>query len=146
MPEQRDTPSDRIEITALLTHLGAIAAFSRWTVPAELQAWWPPVADVDPREGGSYHFSWPSQGWHLRGIFTRFEPGRRLAYTWRWDHDPADAETVVDIVFRSHPDGGTALSLTHGPYPATDAGWERRQEHLDGWMYFLDRLENTRTL
>jgi uncharacterized protein YndB with AHSA1/START domain len=141
MPEQRETPGDHLELSAQLSGLTPDAAFDHWTEPENLVRWWPPEADVDPRQGGGYCLSWPAQAWALRGRFTEFERGKRLAFTWRWDHNPEDAETVVDIRFRPLPAGGTALTLTHGPYPETDAGRERRQEHLDGWMYFLGRLE-----
>ncbi len=141
MPEQQDTRSDRISLTAVLVDTAAAAAFDRWVVPEQLTQWWPPIAEVDPMQGGSYHFFWPAQNWHLRGRFAEFQPGNRLTYTWRWDHDPHDAETIVDAHFDALPTGGTALTVTHGPYPDTEAGRERRQEHLDGWMYFLGRLE-----
>jgi uncharacterized protein YndB with AHSA1/START domain len=142
MPEQRNSPADRIALTSVLPDPDVKTAFDRWVIPEQLTLWWPPVAEVEPGPGGSYHFSWPAQGWHLRGRFTDFEPGARLAYTWRWDHDPGDAETIVSIRFDALPAGGIFLTLTHGPYPDTEAGRSRRQEHLDGWMYFLGRLES----
>lgn len=141
MPEQRDTLPDRIQLTSHLSSLDQETAFNHWIVPELLTLWWPPIAEVEARRGGTYHFSWPAQAWHLRGRFTDFDPATRLAYTWRWDHDPEDAETTVDIRFDALPAGGTELILTHGPYPDTEAGRQRRQEHLDGWMYFLGRLE-----
>jgi uncharacterized protein YndB with AHSA1/START domain len=141
MPEELDTSPDHLVLRSTLPGLDIHAAFDYWTVPALLQSWWPPEAEVEPSRGGRYHFSWPAQGWHLRGTFTAFQPAERLAYTWRWDHDPEDSETVVDIRFAALPSGDTSITLIHGPYPDSDAGRERRQDHLDGWMYFLGRLE-----
>lgn len=141
MPEQRETEPDRLELTALLPAVDVNVAFGRWVVPEQLTQWWPPVAEVEAQPGGRYHFSWPAQGWNLRGIFTELRPGARLSYTWQWDHDPDDAETVVDIRFDALPGGGALMTLTHAPYPDTETGRKRRQEHLDGWMYFLGRLE-----
>lgn len=143
MPEQLDAPPDRLVFRSILPDLNARAAFDRWTVPERLQAWWPPVAEIEPHVGGSYHFLWPSQDWHLRGTFTAYQPGKRLIYTWRWDHDPVDEVTEVEIVFEPHS-GGSVLTLTHGLYADTEAGRKHRQEHHDGWMYFLGRLEALR--
>jgi hypothetical protein len=36
---------------------------------------------------------------------------------------------------------GTLTRVRHGNYADNPTGHERRQEHLDGWMYFLGRLE-----
>lgn len=141
MPEVCETGPDRLEVTASLPALSTDTAFEYMIVPELLRRWWPPQAEVEPRIGCRYTFSWPEQGWHLRGVFTIFEAGRRLAYTWRWDHDSDDAETIVDIRFEPASEGACRLRLTHGLYPDTDAGRERRADHLDGWMYFLARLE-----
>src|SRR2546427_6808671 len=47
--------------------------FDYWTNPDLLKKWWPPAAELQPKVGGTYHFSWPQQDWHLRGKFTMFD-------------------------------------------------------------------------
>jgi uncharacterized protein YndB with AHSA1/START domain len=61
--------------------------FAYWTEPTLLQRWWSPSAEIELHEGGVYHLSWPEMNWHLRGRLNFLEPGKRLAFTWRWEHD-----------------------------------------------------------
>lgn len=119
--------------------------FAYWTQPELLCLWWPLEAEVEPREGGSYRLSWPTQGWNLRGRYTVFEPGERLGFTWRWDHDAEGAgERQVMVIFGPLTTGGTRLRLTHGTYVDTPDDQELRIEsHLVGWLHFLGRLQQT---
>lgn len=114
--------------------------FRYWTEPALLTRWWPQVAEVEPRTGGSYAFSWPAAGWRLVGRYRAFEQGRRLAFTWRWLHEPDAPETAVALAFDATEGGGTRLTLTHGPYDESPDGQEMRAGHLEGWAHFLSRL------
>jgi uncharacterized protein YndB with AHSA1/START domain len=113
--------------------------FEYWTRPELLVRWWPSEGEIEAREGGHYHFSWPGPGWHLRGSLTRFDPGRGLALTWKWDHDPDDMTRTVDVTF-APLDDGTRLDLVHGSYSDDETGREERQSHHDGWTHFLGRL------
>jgi uncharacterized protein YndB with AHSA1/START domain len=117
--------------------------FDYWTQPVLLREWWPQEAEIEPQYGGHYHLSWPAMDWHLRGRYTHFEPGKRLAFTWRWDHDEEGSqETVVDVTFEHTLDRGTRLLLTHGPYAETLEDQNLRLEHhLAGWLHFLPRLQ-----
>jgi uncharacterized protein YndB with AHSA1/START domain len=117
--------------------------FRYWTEPDLLVQWWPQCAELEPRVEGMYHLSWPAMNWHLRGRYLAFEPGARLAFTWRWDHDgPETGEKTVELLFSSLADGGTRLRLEHGLYLATPAEQELRVEHhLAGWQHFLVRLQ-----
>jgi uncharacterized protein YndB with AHSA1/START domain len=114
--------------------------FRYWTEPALLTRWWPQVAEVEPRTGGSYAFSWPAAGWRLTGHYTIFEPGRRLGFTWRWAHEPDAPETVGRLAFEAMEDGGMRLTLAHGPYDESPESQEMRAGHLEGWTHFLGRL------
>jgi uncharacterized protein YndB with AHSA1/START domain len=115
-------------------------AYRAFTEPASLVRWWPPEAETDPRVGGTYHLSWPAMGWHLRGRYTRMEPGRALGFTWNWDHEPDLSERQVDVSFEPLPDGGTRITVVHGRYGEGDAEAADRQGHVDGWQHFLARL------
>jgi len=92
------TPVDRLEVTAEFLNIRPTELFDFWIRPDLLKRWWPPEVEIESHLGGHYHFSWPKQGWHLRGMFTEFEEGKRLGFTWRWDHEPND-ETRVEIFF-----------------------------------------------
>lgn len=135
--------SDKLVITADVSNLTPVEVFDYWTKPELLCAWWPQEAEIDARVSGAYHLSWPGMNWHLRGWYTRFEPGKQLAFTWKWDHD--EEGTVVRevmLVFEPLPDRGTRLVLTHGSY--TDSIEDqavRFEHHLAGWQHFIPRLQ-----
>ena len=112
-----------------------------WTEPAELARWWPDVAQVDG-DARTLHLSWARREWPLRGRILEWEPPHRLAFTWKWDHEPDLPERTVTVDIATLPDGGgTELRLTHGDYGSGDAEAADRQSHVDGWDYFLGRLE-----
>ena len=61
----------------------------------------------------------------------------RLVFTWKWEHEPLESETLVTVEFlKSGP--GTRLILTHERFAAETS----RQEHEKGWTGCLDRLQN----
>ena len=138
-------PSDLniLVIEANFLTVSPYALFDYWTQPSLLQQWWPQNAEIDQRVGGSYHLSWPQMNWHLRGHYTSFEPGKQLAFTWRWDHDPQEMrESEVKIAFEPLATDGTRLLLVQGPYTDTSEDQELRMEHhLAGWKHFLPRLQ-----
>jgi uncharacterized protein YndB with AHSA1/START domain len=132
---------DSISIVAEFPNTSPEALFDYWTKPDLLKKWWPPIAELNPETNGRYHFSWPKQNWNLRGRFTQFRRGRSLRFTWKWDHEPTDA-TEVGLSFDQLPGGGTRLTLHHGTYAENADGRKIRDEHVEGWMYFLGRLRD----
>lgn len=118
--------------------------FDYWVEPTLLQQWWPQEVEIMPQVGGIYHLFWSQMNWHLRGHYTSFEPGGRLDFTWKWDHDPPEAqERFVKIIFEPLATIGTWLLLTHGPYSDTPEDQELHTEHhLAGWQHFLPRLQH----
>ncbi|HEX7734289.1 MAG TPA: SRPBCC domain-containing protein [Ktedonobacteraceae bacterium] len=120
-----------------------LALFRYWVEPALLAQWWSPQAESECYEGGAYHLAWPQRGWHLRGRYSAFVPGKQLSFTWQWDHESAEADLKnVEVLFEGLASGGTRLLLTHGPYRATPEDQARRiDEHLAGWMHFLACLQ-----
>lgn len=114
--------------------------FNYWVTPQLLTQWWPSEAEIEPCVNGSYHFSWPQMHWHLRGHFTDFEPGSKLAFTWRWDHYLQTTHVVVD--YAPLAENGTQLTVTHGDYSESSEDQEARQGHIEGWLYFVGKLQN----
>ena len=112
-----------------------------WTEPDALTRWWPDQAEVD-EVARTFHLSWPRMEWHLRGRILEWDAPERLAFTWRWDHEPELPERTVSIALQPTTDGdGTLLTLRHGTYGETEIEAADRQSHLDGWNHFLGRLE-----
>lgn len=140
---QRPSGMDELVVEANFPSTDPQTLFRYWTEPTLLTQWWPQTAETDPRVEGAYHLSWPQQDWHLRGRYTVFEPGNRLGFTWKWDHDPPqEPERGVAVVFESVVSGGTRLVLTHGPYRDTPEDQALRTEHhRAGWLHFLPRLQ-----
>jgi len=140
---QIPSSNDTLVIAAEFSKLTHAEVFDYWINPELLCRWCPQEAEIDARVGGQYHLSWLQMNWHLRGQYTRFEPGKQLAFTWKWDHDE-EGITVreVMIVFEPLPGRGTKLVLTHGPYAVSADDQEVRIEHhLAGWQHFIPRLQ-----
>ena len=138
--EQIPTAIDRLTIAANFPQFSPDVLFEYWTKPNLMCQWWPQQAEIDPREGGAYHFSWPQMGWSLRGRYVKFNIGRSLSFTWKWAHE-ASPPRQVEILFDALPDGGTQITLTHGFYTDSAEDQEERQGHLEGWTHFLGRLQ-----
>jgi uncharacterized protein YndB with AHSA1/START domain len=107
-----------------------------FTDPDLLTAWWAGEAQIDT-ESGDYTFIWPEPGWTLRGRFLERIPGRRISFTWQWDHEPNLPERTVVLTTEAVPEG-TYLTLTHGDYAPDDQ--DERADHLAGWTHFIGRL------
>ena len=76
----------------------------------------------------------------MRGRFTDFEPGKKLAFTWLWDHYPHTTNVVVD--FAPFAENGTKLTVSHGDYSDSNEDQEARQGHIEGWLYFVGKLQS----
>lgn len=135
--QQLPTEFDKIQFEAFYPDCPAHLLFEYWIQPELLAKWWVKDASVAPQLGGAYQFYWQKINVTLRGIYTVFEPGKRLAFTWHFDHEAHLPERLVNIHFKEM-DGGTRLLLTHGTYTPIDT--DERQGHIDGWLYFLDAL------
>ena len=114
-------------------------AYRYWTDAALVARWWAPSTTYGSGPEATYRYSWPRQDWRLSGRVLEAEPGRRLRLTWRWEHEPDRPERDLDVRFAAH-DGGTRLTVTHGPYGEAPDEAAERDEHLAGWRHFLPRL------
>lgn len=140
---QLPSENDWLVVESEFLTIAPAALYDYWIQPDLLCRWWPPAAELDPRVDGAYHLSWPTMHWHLRGYYTAVESGRRLAFTWKWDHDPELAPIrQVIIAFEARPTGGTRLTITHGPYSDSGEDQKERAGHLEGWTHFLGGLQN----
>jgi uncharacterized protein YndB with AHSA1/START domain len=89
------------EVALELTHRFAAPreqVFDAWTNPDVLKRWWAagatwetPLAEIDPREGGSYRLSMRTDEGEVHTVFGKYRevrPPERLAYTWTWEEGP----------------------------------------------------------
>lgn len=135
------TAHDQVVLVGDFPHFSPARLFDYWTRPSLLTLWWPPEATVEPQVGGGYHLTWPRSDWHLRGHYTVFAPGRALAFTWHWDHEPETPERLVTLAFGPMlGGGGTRLMITHGPYTDSARDQTDRQSHIEGWQFFCAQL------
>ena len=119
--------------------------FAAWTTPEEMKRWsapgplTTPLAEVDLRVGGRYriHMREPDGAEHrVRGVYREVEPPRRLVYTWAWEGDPQETDSVVTVEFNER-DGATEVVVRHEGLPTKDS----RDQHEQGWSGCIAKLE-----
>jgi uncharacterized protein YndB with AHSA1/START domain len=119
--------------------------FRAWTDPAELRQWFRAdpaftvsIAEVDLQVGGRYRLAMqPPEGdaYVMGGTYREVTPPERLVFTWTWEGDDDNPETLVTLEFRDRG-GETEVVLTHSGF----ASEEQRGNHEDGWNGCLDQL------
>lgn len=135
-----ETGTDQMRVAVKIPGMSDTSLFAWLTEPEKLAQWWvPTVPEQELVEGGSYHFAWPGHDFHLRGRYADVAPPRRLAFTWSFDHEPDLDERLVEIEI-TPTSAGARLTLTHGTYSDEPADQADRQNHIDGWHYFLSKL------
>jgi uncharacterized protein YndB with AHSA1/START domain len=135
---------------AMETRLEGVAlaeALTWFTQPDKLRQWWgPQEIEIDPVPGGAYTVGWPQMSWTMRGeiaLLNQSQLDALLVYSWSWDHEP-DLPARTVIVRAEARDGGSLVTVTHGPYrqgnalPRED---EDRASHREGWTTFLPELK-----
>jgi uncharacterized protein YndB with AHSA1/START domain len=125
--------------------------FDAWTNPEVLKRWWrasdgwgTPLAEVDPREGGSYRLSMKTDQGEVHTVFGEYRevtPPERLAFTWTWEEGPgpvmAGSENTLVVVEFEEDGDGTLVRLTHSGF----ANEELKGMHEHGWEGVLASLE-----
>ncbi len=139
-------PSDE-DTVVLLAEFPAIEPerlFAYWTDPELISEWWPNTAEIVPFVGGAYRLSFKGdREFTMRGHITIYEHGRALGFSWKWDHEPPELPPLqVDLTFTPRESGGAQLTLRHGPYSDSPEDQESRRGVMDGWHFFIARLQN----
>ena len=118
--------------------------FDYWVKPELMTQWWPPVAEIKAEIGGTYRFSWPEQDWFLQGTYSHLERGKRIRFSWTWNHEPGVYEPLwVDVLFMPI-DGGTRMSIFHSSYSDSESDQHARKGNIEGWIHFGMRLAGLR--
>jgi uncharacterized protein YndB with AHSA1/START domain len=113
------------------------SVFRALTEPAELTKWFLVAAQVAPRKGGRYEFTWRG-GYHHAGTVLEFVRNRRFCLTWP---GPTSKMTRVTFSFR-RVGTGTRLEVRHTGFGHTPAWLENYGGTSSGWAYFLMNLKS----
>ena len=127
----------------------AEAVFDAWTSEAVLRRWFharrdwtTSEASVDLRVGGAVrvvmHDPDKDEYHGGGGHYTVVDRPHRLAFTWTWDRDDEDRETLIEIAF-VEVDGATAVTFTHSNLRDEASA----RDHEDGWNGCFDNLVRT---
>jgi uncharacterized protein YndB with AHSA1/START domain len=124
----------------------ATAVFDAFTHEGVMRRWWharshwtTSEATVDLRVGGALRvaMSEPDGTTHGGGgRYTVVDRPDRLAFTWTWDHDKEDRETLIEIAF-VESGGSTTVTFTHSNLRDEAAA----RDHESGWNHCFDNLE-----
>lgn len=123
-----------------------LRVFEAWTNPEVMKSWFcpgedysTPLAEVDLRVGGRYRVAMKS---HARntvhtatGVYREIKSPERLVFTWCWEGEPENGESIVTLEFRDLG-GSTELHLIHEHFPSEEV----RHEHEKGWEGCLTML------
>lgn len=128
---RRVFPASQAQIFRAFTDADVIA---RW--------WWPNCeAEIDCRPGGTYRLSAPSPGggeWIVTGGYVDVQPPRRLVYTFDWEYgNDSIPSGLVFVDLESEGPGATTVTVTHAGFDEAEV----RDQHEQGWLDCLDRLE-----
>lgn len=115
--------------------------FEAWTSAEELKRWHAPApnecshVEVDLRVGGRFLIEMGCKGVQHRatGTYRVIDPPRSLTYTWQWEREVPEPETLITVEFRPHG-SGTELVLTHTGFTSE----ESRDSHTEGWTGVLE--------
>jgi uncharacterized protein YndB with AHSA1/START domain len=111
-----------------------------FTSPELLAQWWGNAAlSTELAPGGAYDVFFAGIPARMTGRVIRYEPARALQLSWAWEHQPERPVTTLLVQVDPMPAGST-LSIEHGPYGDDEISRTDRQEHREGWEYFLPRL------
>ncbi len=120
--------------------------FEAWTKPDLLMQWFvatdeyvSPLAEVDLRVGGRFRMAMKgiAKGdMHVaKGIYREIKPPERLVFTWEWEGEPENGETVVTIELRDL-NGSTEMIFKQEFFPDK----KRRDDHEGGWKGCFEKL------
>jgi uncharacterized protein YndB with AHSA1/START domain len=113
------------------------AVYVYFTDPVKVLAWKGMDATLDPRPGGVYRLNL-GEGNIVLGEYVRLKPYSQIVFTWGWegvDSPLPPGSSTVEVNFVAER-SGTLVRLRHYGLPSAV-----RQQHAEGWDYFLPRLE-----
>lgn len=111
-----------------------------WCDAALLAEWFCPdpsasvTAELDVSPNGYWKVSMGATV--VKGEYTEVNLPERLAFTWRWEHEPEEPPTTVRVTFTERSEASTEVLLEHLDFTSDTAA----QSQQEGWAASLDRL------
>jgi uncharacterized protein YndB with AHSA1/START domain len=104
--------------------------------PAQVERYlaMPGKATIEPRVGGRYDIGW-EEGGPVRVL--AIEPGRKLAYSWRYKSEPNTTATWTLGEPGAGRVGTTSLTIVHGGFGDPS----RYEPYFVGWAFFMNRIK-----
>lgn len=143
MPEQATLPLT-LQVTRTFQATRE-RVFRAWTEPEQLKGWFrpdpsytTPIVEVDLRVGGRYRLGMQQAGTEphiVGGEFREIQAPERLVFTWRWEGDDSDPESLVTLDFHDRG-AATEVVLSHENF----VNEEVRDKHQQGWDGCLAQL------
>lgn len=110
------------------------------TDPDELMRWFPPVARVEPGEGGTITLSWGA-GMEGTAPIHLWEPNQRFGWVEQHPGEPP-VRIAVEFELEAAAGGRTTVRLVQSGF-GPDADWNEYITSVDGgWTYFLANLRH----
>src|SRR5271165_4408282 len=105
-----------------------------WTDARQFAQWFGPssdyksiVTEMDLRVGGKYRLEMHHKGGNvhqLSGTYRLVKPPEKVVFTWHWQKDENEPDTLVTLEFRDL-EGSTEVTLTHEHFQNS----EERDKH-----------------
>jgi len=112
--------------------------FRAFTHPTALRDWLCYAAQTDARKGGRLYLWW-DDGYYADGVFTAFEPGKKLAFSWDGMGEPGPMRIQVSLAAKN---GRTVVTLKHAGI-GTGSKWaDTRRAFERAWPMSLENLQS----
>ncbi len=120
--------------------------FQAWTSPDLLKKWFAasddytcPIAEVDARVEGKFRIAMKHTTKGMThtavGVYREVKSPERLVFTWSWEGEEENGETLVTIDFRS-VGNTTEMMFKHENFPSKKV----RDDHEQGWIGCFNRF------
>ena len=124
----------------IFIHASPSKVFEAISDPAALTLWFVDKAELTPRKGGAYAFTWEGGPTHT-GRVLEFVRNRSITLGWRWPGMEALSLTKLRLSVRPK-DGGTVLTFTHSGFHDGGLWVELHDGAIRGWTYFMMNLKS----
>ena len=112
-----------------------------------LEQWWSrneglpcSLIELDFVVGGKYRFGMKDvasgNDFIVTGEYIEIIPNKKISFTWSWEHENIDENSLVTFEFHE-TEKGCDLLLIHSNFISED----RKDHHSQGWSQIIDTLQ-----